>query len=125
MKEESVIAFLTKNKRNFKVSDYSIIRKELNTINDNQFSLLMNTSFAQGWWITLSIVLFAVAVFWFSGFLTIVLQYDYFSIDIILSILYLILSILSLCAGFYILLDIRKRYALKQFLALVKSLTIN
>lgn len=125
MKEESVIAFLTKNKRNFKVSDYSTIRKELNTINDNQFSLLMNTSFAQGWWIALSIVLFAVAVFWFSGFLAIVLQYDYFSIDIILSILYLILSILSLCAGFYILLNIRKKYALKQFLALVKSLTIN
>lgn len=119
MKEESVIAFLTKNKRNFKVSDYATIRKELNTINDNQFSLLMNTSFAQGWWIALSIVLFG------SSMPCIVSGIVYMCDTSIGGIFLFILGIAIVCAGFYILLDIRKRYALKQFLTLVKSLTIN
>lgn len=125
MKEESVIAFFTKNKRNFKESDYPTIQKELNTIDDNQFSILMSTSFVQGGWIAQSIVLFAVAVFWKIGFFTIVFDYYFASDYILLSMLYEILSVLSFCTGLYVLLDIRKWYALRKFLALVKSLTIN
>lgn len=120
MKEESVIAFLTKNKRNFKVSDYSIIRKELNTINDNQFSLLMNTSFAQGWWIALSVILLTAGSLGFIyGAACWGCSYPEAGIPIML------VGTLSFLCGIYVLLDIRKRYALKQFLALVKSLTIN
>ncbi len=53
MKQEYITAFLAKNNKNFRVSDYPKIKQKLEQLDDNQFPILMQRSFKSSGWKTL------------------------------------------------------------------------
>lgn len=63
MKQDNIVAFMAKNSKKFRESDYGTVRNTLASVDDSYFPLLMGKSFSMGWWIVLSIILWALGIF--------------------------------------------------------------
>lgn len=125
MKQDNIVAFMAKNSKNFRESDYGTVRNTLASVDDSYFPLLMGKSFSMGWWIVLSIILWALGIFlaieggsWIDSGIYYVRVYDTFgnflywshdSESIILGIFFCVLAPLAITLGIYLLLMIRKK----------------
>lgn len=125
MKQDNIVAFMAKNSKKFRESDYGTVRNTLASVDDSYFPLLMGKSFTMGWWIVLSIILWALGIFlailggvWINARIYDMRIYDtlgnflYCSVDpgsIIFGIYFCVLTLLAIALGIYLLLMIRKK----------------
>lgn len=140
MKQDNIVAFMAKNSKKFRESDYGTVLNTLASVDDSYFPLLMGKSFSMGWWIVLSIILWALGIFlaieggfWIDDGIYYVRLYDtfgnflYWSHDpgsIILGIFFCVLALLAIALGIYLLLMIRKK-ALKNLQKIATNLQQN
>lgn len=66
MKDEYISAFLVKNKKQFRISDYMTIRQELSAVDDKFFPVLISTSFRGNWCVVIGIILLCIAIFFIA-----------------------------------------------------------
>lgn len=140
MKQDNIVAFMAKNSKKFRESDYGTVRNTLASVDDSYFPLLMGKSFTMGWWIVLSIILWALGIFLaiLGGVCLNAKIYDmriyytlgnflYWSVDpgsIIFGIYFWVLTLLAIALGIYLLLMIRKK-ALKNLQKIATNLQQN
>ncbi len=134
MKQDNIVAFMAKNSKKFRESDYGTVRNTLASVDDSYFPLLMGKSFSMGWWIVLSIILWALGIFlaieggvWIDDGIYYRRIYDTFGYDpgsIILGIFFCVLALLAIALGIYLLLMIRKK-ALKNLQKIATNLQQN
>lgn len=141
MKQDNIVAFMAKNSKNFQESDYGTVRYTLASVDDSYFPLLMGKSFTMGWWIVLSIVLWALGIFLaiegglfidegtdgrpiYGPFHENIVGWEYVYEDINLGIFFCALALLAIALGIYLLLMIRKK-ALKNLQKIATNLQQN
>lgn len=140
MKQEYIVAFMTKNSKRFRESDYATVQNALGNVDDSYFPLLMGKSFVKGWWIVLGILLLGLGIFlaigciaggdayfnnthyvgtYPNGFW----EHTYRTEDLLYSIFLGLMSVSSLFLGIYLQIVTRKKIALKDlqmFISLLK-----
>lgn len=127
MKQDNIVAFMAKNNKKFRESDYGTVRNTLANVDDCYFPLLMGKSFTMGWMIILSVLIWMCGIVLAieGGILIDESHWSYDPGDIILGIFFCVLAPLAIALGIYLLLMIRKKAALKNLQKIATNLQQN
>ncbi len=137
MKQEYIVAFMTKNSKKFRESDYSTVQNLLAQVDDLKFPLLIGKSFEKAWPIVTTIFLCALGIFLAIGCIAVGSECYHDGYrgwdnswheayiawgDVIYSIFLGTMSISSVALGFYLILILRKQMALKELQTFISNL---
>ena len=116
MKDEYISAFLVKNKKQFRISDYMTIRQELSAVDDKFFPVLISTSFRGNWCVVIGIILLCIAIF------SIIIALVDSLTETRIWMWALLIGILTLCVSIFLLVSARKNVNHQKLKVLIKNL---
>lgn len=134
MKDEYISAFLVKNKKQFRISDYMIIRQELSAVDDKFFPVLISTSFRGNWCVVIGIILLCIAIFFIAFVLVMDDNWRLYIYSLLLNLgiynwtwTYILpiglISLFTVPISIYLLTVARKNENLQKLKVLIKNLT--